>query len=223
MIIDTNTNCNDKRIIDFMVKRGIETVGRYYSKGGGSKVVTKGEAQALSSAGINLFVVYEDGGDASNFELTDQHGFSDATTATAQAKKIGQPQGGIIYFAVEGLPDGYGAQDLPGVRQYFGGINRGLGTQYRSGVYGDGIVCKTLLDAGICSHTWLAQASYSFEGTQAFYASKKWSLAQILTDLPTSQWHGLSVDINEGLGDIGSFKVSVRQRRMASARSPRNA
>lgn len=207
MIIDTDTNCKSKT--DFMVKRGIEVVGRYYSSGSSSKNVTKEEAQALSRVGIKLFVVYEDGGDASSFPLTEQQGFSDASHAVTQAQGIGQPQGGTIYFAVEGLPDGYKSSDLSKIRQYFAGVNRGLGARYRSGVYGDGIVCKTLIEEGICSHTWLAQASFSFEGTQAFYAAKKWSLAQILTDLPKKQWRGPSVDLNEGLGDIGSFTVPI--------------
>jgi hypothetical protein len=46
MIIDTDTNCKSKT--DFMVKRGIEVVCRYYSSGSSSKNVTKEEAQALS-------------------------------------------------------------------------------------------------------------------------------------------------------------------------------
>jgi hypothetical protein len=204
MIIDTNSNCT--KAASFLVQRGVEVVGRYYAASNGSKVIKKPEAQALSSKGIRIFAVYEDIGTASAFSLTAQQGAADAATAKKQAGVIGQPKG-VIYFAVEGLPQGYKKADLPGIRAYFTGVTTTLGADYSAGVYGDGIVCKTLLDEGICSHTWLAQASWSFEGSMDFYASKRWSLAQIVTDLPTKSWRGLSVDINEGRNDIGSFLV----------------
>ena len=40
-------------------------------------------------------------------------------------------------------------------------------------------LCQTLLDEGVCTHTWLAQASYKFDGTIDFYDSNRWNLAQI--------------------------------------------
>jgi len=206
MIIDTNSNCT--RASSFLVQRGVEVVGRYYAANTRNpKVIKKAEAQKLSSSGIKIFTVYEDGSAASTFKLTANQGGKDATAAKTQATAIGQPKGGVIYFAVEGLPNGYKKADLPGIRAYFAGVKNVLGDDYTAGVYGDGIVCKTLLDEGICSHTWLAQASYLFDGSIEFYASKRWSLAQIVTDLPTENWKGLSVDINEGSNDIGSFLV----------------
>jgi hypothetical protein len=207
MIIDTNSNCT--RQASFLVQRGVEVVGRYYAASKGSKVITKAEATALSAKGIKIFTVYEDIGSASQFNLTADQGGNDASRAKSQASAIGQPKGGVIYFAVEGLPSGYKSADLPGIKDYFSGITKALGNDYTAGVYGDGIVCRTLLDEGICTHTWLAQASWAFEGSIEFYASKRWSLAQIVTDLPTKPWRGLSVDINEGIGDIGSFLVPI--------------
>jgi Rv2525c-like, glycoside hydrolase-like domain len=205
MIIDTNSNCT--RQASFLVQRGVEAVGRYYAASRGSKVITKAEARVLSASGVKIFAVYEDVGSASQFNLTADQGGNDARRAKSQASAIGQPKGGVIYFAVEGLPGGYKSADLPGIKNYFSGITNALGNDYTAGVYGDGIVCRTPLDEGICRHTWLAQASWAFEGTIDFYASKRWSLAQIVTDLPTKPWRGLSVDINEGIGDIGSFLV----------------
>jgi hypothetical protein len=205
MIIDTDTNST--QAVPFLVKRGVEVVGRYYAKSNGSKVIKKTEAQALSSKGIKIFTVYEDVGNASQFNLTSAQGEKDGGVAKKQAGVIGQPTGGVIYFAVEGLPSGYTKADLPGIRDYFAGVKKALGSDYTAGVYGDGIVCKTLLDEGICKHTWLAQASFSFEGSIEFYASKRWSLAQIVVDLPKKGWKGLSVDIDEGSNDIGSFLV----------------
>jgi Domain of unknown function (DUF1906) len=205
MIIDTDSNCTKQ--VPFLVQRGVEAVGRYYAAGKGSKVITKAEARALSSKGIKIFTVYEDVGAANQFELTADRGGKDAVRAKTQANAIGQPKGTVIYFALEGLRSGYTTADLPGIGNYFSGVTKALGKDYTAGVYGDGIVCKTLLDEGICTHTWLAQASWSFEGTTEFYASKRWNLAQIVTDLPKKPWRSLSVDINEGKGDIGSFLV----------------
>ena len=207
MIIDTNSNCTKQA--SFLVQRGVEAVRRYYAASNGSKVITKAEAATLSAKGIKIFMVYEDIGSASQFNLTEGQGSKDASRAKSQAGAIGQPKGSVIYFAVEGLPSGYKSADLPGVRNYFAGVNKALGNDYTAGVYGDGIVCKTLLDEGICSHTWLAQASWAFEGSIEFYASKRWNLAQIVTDLPSKPWRGLSVDINEGNGDIGSFLAAA--------------
>jgi hypothetical protein len=207
MIIDTNSNCT--KAAPFLVQRGVEAVGRYYAESKGSKVIQAAEARALSSKGIKIFTVYEDVGRANKFNLTVEQGGKDGSRAKSQASALGQPKGSVIYFAVEGLPSGYKKADLPGIRDYFSGVVKALNSDYTPGVYGDGIVCKTLLDEGICSHTWLAQASWAFEGSIEFYASKRWTLAQIVTDLPPKPWRGLSVDINEGSGDIGSFLVSI--------------
>jgi len=206
MIIDTDSNCT--RQVSFLVNRGVEVVGRYYASGG-SKVITKAEAKALSAKGIKIFTVYEDVGAANKFNLTTEQGSKDADRAKTQAGAIGQPKGTVIYFAVEGLPSGYKSADLAGIRDYFSGVTKALNKDYTAGVYGDGIVCKTLLDEGICTHTWLAQASWSFEGSIEFYASKRWNLAQIVVDLPKKPWNNLSVDIDEGSGDIGSFLVPI--------------
>jgi hypothetical protein len=207
MIIDTDSNCT--KAASFLVQRGVEVVGRYYAASKGSKVIQKTEAQALSSKGIKIFTVYEDVGAANQFNLTADQGGKDGGRAKSQASALGQPKGGVIYFAVEGLPSGYTTADLPGIRDYFSGVTKALGNDYTAGVYGDGVVCKTLLAEGVCSHTWLAQASWAFEGSIEFYASKRWNLSQIVTDLPPKPWHGLSVDINEGNGDIGSFLVPI--------------
>jgi hypothetical protein len=207
MIIDTNSKCTSQ--VAWLVNRGVEVVGRYYSSVNPSKVITKAEARALCLGGIRLFTIYEDAGKAADLPLTSDEGVKHGNAAKAQAQGIGQPAGSVIYFALEGLPDGYGPDNLPGVRDYFNGVVGALGVSYRAGVYGDGLVCQTLLDEGLTAHTWLAQAAWTFPGSRDFYKSKRWNLAQILGDLPPDDWKGLSVDMNEGLGDIGDFLVQA--------------
>jgi hypothetical protein len=148
--------------------------------------------------------VYEDSG--TDLILTAEQGKADAQNALDQATAVGQPHGSAIYFAVEGLPDGYKKADLPAIRTYFSGVKSVIGTKYKLGVYSDGIVCKTLLDEGICGYTWLS-ASTSFEGSEEFHKSGRWNLfQQVPTDI---DWDGLSVDTNEAKADIGAFVLPI--------------
>ena len=204
MIIDTNTSCLDRAAL--LKSKRVEAVGRYYrDQTHTSWKVTPAEALELASNGIKLFVVFEEHGKAADMNLTKQQGASDATSALAQAAAIGQPAGSAIYFAVEGLPNGYKTADLPKIRDYFSGVKTAIGGQYAIGVYGDGIVCKALLDDGFCKYTWLAEASHSFEGTIEFLSSGRWSLVQF-GPLDISQgWNGLSVDFDCANGDYGAF------------------
>lgn len=206
MIIDTNISCQNQSA--FLQAKGVTAVGRYYRVITPEWAITQPEAQELSKAKIKIFIVYEDTGKATDFNLTKAQGQSDGTNAFNQARIIGQPYGGVIYFAVEGLPNGYMSTDLPAIRDYFSGVKTSIGANYTLGVYGDGVVCRTLLDEGVCTHTWLA-ASMGFEESQKFYASGRWSLAQKTPLDQTKGWNGLSVDVNESNNDFGGFFVSV--------------
>jgi hypothetical protein len=203
VVIDTNSNCSRK--IDYLKRKGVIAVGRYYRIRKPEYRITALEAQKLSAAGIMIFMVYEDTGQKVSLDLTSAQGRADGRTAVAQARDIGQPLGSAIYFAVEGLPHGYTSADLPAIRDYFGGVKEAVGDRFKLGVYSDGVVCKTLLDEKYCAYTWLS-ASTSFEGTQAFYRSGRWNLAQ---KTPLDQdWEGLSVDVNEAKPDFGAFLVA---------------
>ena len=200
-VIDTNSNCTDK--VDILRSKGVAAVGRYYRVVHPEWRMTKTEAQKLSAAGIKLFTVYEDSGH--NLTLTAAQGKTDGQNALDQAGQIGQPAGTPIYFALEGLPNGYQEADLPAIRKYFSGVQQAIGSKYQLGVYSNGLVCETLLDEGICNYTWLS-ASKAFAGTRDFYRSGRWNLAQ---KTPLDQnWNGLSVDVNEAKAEFGAFTVT---------------
>ena len=112
-VIDTNSNCSDK--VEVLRAKGVTAVGRYYRVVHPEWALTKTEAQKLSSAGIKLFTVYEDTGH--NLTLTAAQGKSDGQNALDQAMAIGQPTGTPIYFALEGLPNGYVESDLAAIRK----------------------------------------------------------------------------------------------------------
>ena len=201
-VIDTNSNCIDS--IDTLRARGVTAVGRYYRVVHPEWRLTKAEAHKLSAAGIKLFTVYEDTGH--NLRLTAAQGKLDGQNALEQATEVGQPTGTPIYFALEGLPNGYVASDLPAIRKYVDGVRQAINAKYQIGVYSNGLVCETLLDEGVISYTWLS-ASKAFAGTRDFYRSGRWNLAQ--TTPLDQNWNGLSVDIDEARGDFGAFVTAA--------------
>ena len=201
-VIDTNSNCTDKT--DVLRAKGVTAVGRYYRIVHPEWALTKAEAQKLSAAGQKLFTVYEDTGH--NLTLTAAQGKADGQNALEQATEVGQPAGTPIYFALEGLPNGYVESDLPAIRKYFNGVQQAIGSKYELGVYSNGLVCETLLDEDVCGYTWLS-ASKAFAGTRDFYRSGRWNLAQ-MTPLDQN-WNGLSVDVNEAKADFGAFSVGA--------------
>lgn len=203
MIIDTNDNVGAH--LATLKERGVTAIGRYYSRKAWKRI-TIHEAQAISAAGLDLFVVFEDDG---NPALTTESGINDGQIALVQAKAIGQPLGSAIYFALEHLPDGYKSEHIPAIKDYVRGLKQSLEPKYKIGVYSDGIVCSSLQDAGLIDFAWLS-ASLAFEGSRQYYAGKKWSLAQ---DKHVDQnWNGISVDINEAVENFGQFRVSATTR-----------
>ena len=209
-VIDTNSNCIGS--IDTLRAKGVTAIGRYYRVIHPEWRLTKAEARKLSAAGMKLFTVYEDTGH--NLTLTAAQGKTDGHNALEQATEVGQPTGTPIYFALEGLPNGYVASDLPAIRKYFAGVQQAIGTEYQLGVYSNGLVCETLQDEGVCSYTWLS-ASKAFAGTRDFYRTGRWNLAQ-MTPLDQN-WNRLSVDVDEAKDDFGAFAVNGAPAAMEAA------
>jgi hypothetical protein len=196
-IIDTNRNT--KAIVKKLAHAGVTTICRYYSAPSAkSKILSKDEAAAISSAGMSIVTVFEHGDSPTLDKAT---GASHASLARDQAAAIGQSKGSAIYFA---LDSELGPSALPGVKAYFAGVKSVVNGDYQIGVYGDGVVCQALLDDQTCKFAWLS-ASRGFPGSKAFYASKRWSLAQ---DPHVNQkLAGIGVDYNEANGAIGDFRI----------------
>ncbi|MBC2662836.1 DUF1353 domain-containing protein [Novosphingobium flavum] len=199
LVIDTSDNTSAS--IASLQARGVTAVGRYYSSNAWKRLTAQ-EARSVSLAGIKLFTVFEDKGDP---ELTIEKGVFDGQIAIQQARAIGQPEGSAIYFALEHLPHGYSKSHVPGAKLYIEGVRQALADLYAVGVYSNGVVLEAMLDTGLCEFAWLS-ASRAFEGSKAFYASRRWVIAQ---DPKVDQnWGGLSVDINEVQGSFGAFDVT---------------
>jgi peptidoglycan hydrolase-like protein with peptidoglycan-binding domain len=150
--MDARTNC-----LPFATQiavQGMKFAARYYSDDGG-KALTLTEAQALSAMGVNIVIVFENSNNAAKFFSTDI-GNSQAASALQQATTIGQPPFTAIYFAVD-----YAATptDVQGpITDYFNAIKNAFAvapTQYVIGVYGSGMTCRMIRDAGLAQFTWL--------------------------------------------------------------------
>ena len=101
-----------------------------------------------------------------------------------------------------------------------------LAPQYKVGVYGDGVVCKTALDAGLCDFTWLS-ASTKHPGTPEFTASGRATLIQGKR-FPNDKGgaidktiDGLSIDFNIArTPDFGQFRLPAEQPALAAEAPP---
>jgi hypothetical protein len=100
---------------------------RYYNIKNSKQLPTKrlilSEAQALVKAGLQLGVVFQQGGrDPASFNHATgvQHG----AAAHGRANEIGQPAGSAIYFSVDF--DAAPALVAKGIKDYFKGVREGL-------------------------------------------------------------------------------------------------
>lgn len=179
---------------------GVTAIGRYYSTATW-KVITQREATAIRDAGLSIFVVWEDGNEPDDFDA-DKGTFS-AQHALQFADSIQQDPGSAIYFAVDFDIDE--ATVRSNAAPYFAAVKnafRSKGVDFRIGVYGNGLICRLLLDEGLCDLAWLSQSTGHREHS-VFYASGRWAIAQG----PSGQIGTLGIDPDEVKGDFGCFPV----------------
>ncbi len=132
---------------------GISDVFRYTGPPGWGKTITQVEFNQLRAAGINVWLVFEDGANDS------AGGFnSGVTNAHTAAQWAPQGYDGPIFFACD--------EDLRGPAldtavQYIRGASTALGA--RTGDYGPGALCQATHDAGYATYHWQS-ASTSYNG-----------------------------------------------------------
>lgn len=200
--IDASVNCTVKAFD--LQANGIEFVCRYYANSG-KKILSRSEALALSQAGLNIVVVWEDGYPTKGSYFSYAKGVDDGSSAYHDALVIGQPIDSPIYFAVD--YDASPADVSGGICDYFRGVATGFaasgGTDEQThpiGVYGSGATCSFLLARNLVTFTWLSQST-GFRGSKDFAA---WNIKQG----PDQQMVGIDVDFDESTDDYGGFQVS---------------
>lgn len=200
-IIDTPAN-----VTRYLPKLpGITTVIRYITRGSpnGSKHVKLPEVQAIKAAGKKLAIVHETFGDfahAGRGGISAADGVADGKYSRAVMPKLGAPAGACVYFAVD--CDASPSQLKNNVLPYFKNVRAAFEDgEYRVGVYGPGVVCQAVQDAGFADLFWLSNAK-GWKGYAAFKPK-----ADLLQLLPTHVAGGLDVDPDVAQSeDWGNFE-----------------
>jgi hypothetical protein len=194
---------------------GVQVVFRYYATHTHipGKILTLGEAQAISRAGMKLGAVWENGEPTTPDYFTADQGRTDAQLAIAFGARIGQPPNTPIYFAVD--CDLSYAHVSSWLFNYFVGIRSIFLAQstpgYQVGVYGSGLVCEKMTDWVLASYSWLAGANewagYDDFALRATIIQKPLpaTFPRDLVDFPysDSDWDTTSTE------DYGGFQVPV--------------
>ena len=178
---------------------GIDFVARYYFRRSMNKdLLTREEASALSSAGMYIVSVWEDGSPCDPSYFSASKGAADGAMATSRAIMAGQPVGTPIYLAVD-----YDAivDDLARILAYFETARQSIKQNGRTcGVYGNGIVCRALHGGGLVSHTWLS-------GSRGWAGYDDWAPHANLVQGTTSRQHGKDIDWDTSNGNGGGWKT----------------
>jgi Domain of unknown function (DUF1906)/FG-GAP-like repeat len=192
---------------------GIGIVGEYL--GGGSSYLTQAKAQALISAGLHIFSIYEHAGmDTAAYyanAVAEAHGITDATNAINNALKVGQTAGSAVYFGIDLDPAAFGG-DLSGVVSYFDGVKSvfdAASTHFKVGVYGGGDVLQMIKDeTGLATYAFLAEST-GWAGSKTY---DDWNIEQVRdpsligsTDFPHISDMGLYFN-NPAIGEQDSSK-----------------
>lgn len=200
--MDAAGDCS--RFASCIASAGIRFVVRYYSASA-KKRMARPEAMVLTSAGLQLAVVYQDSNNEIN-SFSENAGRKHATTAMQQALEIGQPAGSAIYFAVDF--DASAEQVRGAILDYFREVSRLLGaasTRYAVGVYGSGLTCRLIRDAGLATFTWLCGSS-GYRETAQFRPE-----AHLLQVAPSRKICGNKLAIDDDIAqneNFGAFRVA---------------
>ena len=101
---DCSIILNKQQALDLW-KAGYKSVGRYLTGTVGTdfrpKALTVAEIKRITSAGLHIFPIYQDGGYYLNYFKNPSQGSTDATIAIQTATRLGFLHGTTIYFAVD--------------------------------------------------------------------------------------------------------------------------
>ena len=161
-----------------------------------SKSLSVKEAIRYSRAGIDLVVVWEDGGEGARSGYP--KGQSDANTALAKARLLGKPHDAPIFFAVDFDAAG------PEIESYFKGVASILGD--RAGIYAGLDAVEYILDRKIVSWAW---QTYAWSN---HHWDKRAHLKQVLITLPGAEliMDGVRVDYDKSTAvNFGQWKSEL--------------
>lgn len=199
--VTTNISCLKELRLDF--------VFRYYSMTTTQpqKRLTRKEAEAISGAGLQIGVVYQDNPTSAAY-FSHSRGHQDGVNACHSARNLLQPAGSCIYFAVD--YDASPANIAGPILDYFNGVNQGVQdacggiNRYAIGVYGSGAVCDFIKTHCVfVAYSWLAEAG-GWLGSKT-YAS--WDAAQTVASAALCGLAADDYEENEAHDNFGGFSL----------------
>ena len=187
-------------------------VCRYYNVNNQAKNLTLAEAVAISSAGLGIVAVWENGFPTSAAYFSYAKGIFDGTSAYHYAQnEIRQPGGTPIYFAVDFDATQTNIKHV--ISEYFQGVNDAFNNissnqpVYNVGVYGSGMVCSAMLASNFATYSWLAQ-SRGWGGSKTFTGYNIKQSMQVV--ICKAMGGGVAGDPDESPNDNeGSFTVTL--------------
>ncbi|MFH5182949.1 DUF1906 domain-containing protein [Paenibacillus sp. TAB 01] len=174
--------------------QGFTFVCRYLAPVGSRKRLTVGEAADISAAGLYVVSVFERG--AANALQGAEQGREDGALALQYAREVGQPEGSVIYAAVD---TDVNAASYDAIEAYMRAFDEQI-PGYELGAYGEYEVCKMLQDRGAISKVW---QTYAWSRGAKLDAP---NLYQFENDV---QVNGIGIDRDESDGDAGGWKVGM--------------
>lgn len=154
------------------------------------KRLIRGEAEALTAAGLRIVSVFETG--AGRPAGGAAAGEADGSLAFLEAKEIRQPIGSAIYAAVD-----YDAQakHFDAIEAYLRAFAKEI-PGYKLGVYGSYDVVEEMADRKAAAYFWQ---------TYAWSGGKRSSRATLYQYQNGASLAGASIDLDEATGDIGAW------------------
>lgn len=214
---DCSTILNDQQIAD-LKDAGYLTVGRYLTGTVGvganerAKNLTPAEISRITTAGLRIFPIYQDGGTNIDYFKNAERGSSDAYTAIDAAKRLGFPAGSTIYFAVDFdcLPDETDAYIVPYFNNINGVFNLTYNDQmYKVGVYGPRQLCTELQNRMLSTSSFVSDMSSGFTGNCGYPLPLNWAFDQFWEITSFSSSPSFAVDkvalSNDASKDKGAF------------------
>ena len=148
---------------------------------GDGKSLLPDEKDRYLTNNINIVTVYQNYGNQYG-DFTADHAKLDALCALLSARKLGQPSGKTIYFAVDFDIDGDTDVDEEGnakierIKTYFDIVKNKIGGRYQIGVYGSGYVCSAIKPS-YAQYSWLKN-SIDHEGYDDYDDPTKYNIKQ---------------------------------------------
>ncbi|KRL03900.1 glycoside hydrolase domain-containing protein [Liquorilactobacillus hordei] len=179
---DTSYQLNATRIAT-LKNAGYSIVGRYLTGTVGSgtseraKNLTTDEITAITTGGLKIFPIYQDGASDKEAYFTAAQGKTDGTKAVYAAQDLGFKEGVVIYFAVDADIQ---AGDIAGsAKVYFEALYDIVTSYgYEVGIYGTRNVSATIISAGLATKAFISDMSTGYSGNLGYSIPDEWAFDQ---------------------------------------------